>query len=171
MPAGSNPFAGSSNEQVGIVEQRHREAEPLLHAHRVRLDLVFVTSRQRDDLEHLVDALIRHTAEKISKGAKVVATRQVAVQRGGFDQSTDARQNLGPVVANLEAEYLHRTVGRRDEAERHSDRGRLTRAVGAEEAEELAAVDLEVEMVHRQPLAICLGQGDGTKCGLGAGHP
>ena len=40
-----------------------------------------------------------------------------------------------------------------------------------EEAEQLATVDLEGEMIDRQALAISLGQADGSKCGLAGAHP
>src|SRR4029434_10392981 len=44
---------------------------------------------------------------------------------------------------------------RRDQAGQHPDRGGLAAAVGAEQAEDLAAAHLEVEVLHRHdPLAL-----------------
>ena len=40
-----------------------------------------------------------------------------------------------------------RACRRPDQAEQHAQRGRFSRAVGAEEPEDLAAMDLEVERV------------------------
>ena len=43
-------------------------------------------------------------------------------------------------------------AGRRDEAGEHLDGGRLARAVGAEEAEDLAALHVEAHALHRLDL-------------------
>jgi len=74
-------------------------------------------------------------------------------------------------VPNFGAKDLNRSVGWSDKAERHPDRGRLAGSVGAEEAEQLAAIDLQVEVVDCQTLPVSLGEADGPECGLGAGHP
>ena len=53
-------------------------------------------------------------------------------------------------------------AGRVDERAEHLDRRRLAGAVGAEEAEDLAARDLEVDPAHGFDLAVALGEASST---------
>ena len=71
---------------------------------------------------------------------------------------------------NLLAEDLDRAAGRRDDAERHSDRRRLPRSVWPEKSEKLGLIDLEVEPVDRQPFAVGLGQRLSAKYRLRGAH-
>jgi hypothetical protein len=61
------------------------------------------------------------------------------------------------VRTNLLAEDLHRAAGRRDQTQCHPNRRGLARPVGAQEAEKLGALDLKVEVIDSESLAVRLG--------------
>ncbi len=69
------------------------------------------------------------------------------------------------VGGRLDAEHLGATGGRTDQIEQDAHRGRLARAVGPEEPEDLPLGDLEVELDDASVLAVGLGQAFGLDDG------
>ena len=81
------------DQKIGIVEQCDGKAQPLLHAQRVSPHTVAIAAFQRNDLEHLVDALVRNAPQHVSDDPEVVAARQVAIEGRRLDKSADPRQD------------------------------------------------------------------------------
>src|SRR6185369_12763819 len=65
----------------------------------------------------------------------------------------------------------HDSRARLDQAAEHLDRGGLARAIGAEEAVDLAIAHLEVDILHglEAPEALCEGPGADRHAAVGAG--
>src|SRR5207244_8583976 len=59
------------DQKIGIVEQCDGKAQPLLHAQRVSPHTVAIAAFQRNDLEHLVDALVRNAPQHVSDDLEV----------------------------------------------------------------------------------------------------
>src|SRR5438093_222129 len=69
-------------------------------------------------------------------------------------------------AAEPESSDLGGPGGRRDERAEEAQGGRFARAIGAEEAEDLALVHVEIDAVHRGEVAESLGQLLGADDGL-----
>ena len=50
-------------------------------------------------------------------------------------------------MVQVDARHLQRAAGGREQAAQHAERGRLAGAVGPEQAEDLAALDLEADVI------------------------
>lgn len=101
-----------------------------------------------DEAENVVDAFFqfrRGDPEDFSVEAQQLLGGEKFVIVGQLGQVADALAGDG--FANVDAEEFGRAAGGADEAEEDVHGGRLARAVGAEEAENLAAADREVEAV------------------------
>src|SRR5665647_100618 len=85
------------------------------------------------------------------------------------DYSKGNRQKVA-LIAALAAEELDVSAAGADEAEDDTDRRRLARSVGAEEAVDLSGGHLEVEPVEGSDRAKGLGQPLGADDGLGRAH-
>ena len=71
---------------------------------------------------------------------------------------TGAGVDLDRLAAGVEPEDAHLTLGGADQVERGPDQRGLARAIRADEAEHLAAPDLEVDSVKRLETAVALDQ-------------
>ena len=137
------------DEQIGIVDEGLGEADPLLHALRIGFDRAFARVFQFNQLQQPVNALVgfaarqaedfRIKAEQLLGGEKLVVVGQLR-------QVADALAGDG--LADVNAEQAGRAAGGRDKAEQDVHRGGLAGAVGAEEAEDFAGTDFEVEAVQ-----------------------
>ena len=126
-------------QQIGIVHERLRELDALLHAGRVGLDVAVARLAEADVVEHLVRALHRVDGRQAGELAAVgderhgvhagnvrVALRHVA------DARADLQRLLGDVQAR--ARVMRPSVGL-DEAEQRLEHRALAGAVGAEQAD------------------------------------
>ena len=103
--------------------------------------------------------------------AQVLATGHVAVEADAVGHVADAALDLERAARRVEPDDPGLPGGRLGQAEEHEDRRRLARAVLAEQAEDLAGADLEVEVVDRDEVAVALGQARESGCGCRpAGH-
>ena len=84
------------------------------------------------------------------------AQRRVEGEVAG--QEADPPPDLQAVRPAVETEQRRRPGGRLDQVEQQPHRRRLARAVRAEETEDLAARDLEIEIEEPVPLAVVLRQ-------------
>ena len=157
------------DQQVGVLEQRRGDAEPLLHPLRVRPEAVAGPLAETDLFEGRRDPLLRH-AGVTGEHAQVVARREERVQGRGLDHRSDPRQPLGR--AGRGAEHDGAAARRPHEAEEHAQGRRLAGAVRPEEAVDLAPPDAEREPVDREDLlAVALGEIAGLDHELVLGHP
>ena len=84
---------------------------------------------------------------------EVLGARQVLVHRGVLAGQADALAQGGGVADGVQARDADRAGVRAQQRGEHADRRRLARAVGAEQAEHRAGLDLEVDAVERADLA------------------
>jgi hypothetical protein len=82
----------------------------------------------------------------------------VPIERRFLEHQADRGAHLDRRFCDVEAGDARRAGARPHEGREHVHRGGLARAVRAEQAEELAWRDLEVEAVDRGELAVALGQ-------------
>ena len=98
---------------------------------------------------------------------------QVGVVLGGLQDDADPSLPLRPAVGGVLAEHEHFAGGAVAVALEDLDRGCLPRAVGPEQGEDLAAVDLQVDPGDRLDRAVPLVQtshGDRVGGTVGSGH-
>ena len=83
------------DQQLGIGQQAARDAEPLPHPHRVRLDAVARAVGEPDALDRLRDPCEAFASAGGRDDREVLATGQVPVEARLLDDRTDARERLG----------------------------------------------------------------------------
>ena len=152
-------------DQLGVVDQRLGQADPALHALGVLAELAVLGGAQADHVDQPVDPLGplgRRDLEQPAVEVERLLGVQELVEVRLLGQVADPLV-LGDVGRRL-VEDQRVALGREEQAEQELDRGRLARAVGPEQAEDLAPVDLEVERLERLDLraspevAVDLGQ-------------
>ena len=90
----------------------------------------------------------RRPAPMASNSARLARPGQVRVRRRPLDQRADLRQHLARPARGIgRPEHLHLARRGQHQAEQHPHRRGLARAVGAEEAVDVALADVEVEAV------------------------
>jgi hypothetical protein len=79
------------HDQLGILEQRGRDAESLLHAERIGREAIATAAGQVDRGERGIDAVGRHPGQS-RDDPEVVAARQVGVEGRPLDHGSGARE-------------------------------------------------------------------------------
>ena len=105
----------------------------------------------------------RGLAEAVETGrvAQVLATGQPAVEAHRVGQVADPALDQARLALRVEAHHPGLAARRLGQAEEHQDRRRLAGAVLAEQAEDLAPADDQVEVVDRGERPVALGQPTG----------
>ncbi len=137
-------------QQVGVVDQRARQAEPPLHAARQLARPGTGLRLQRGELEQARDALLHHRARQAEVAPvdeQVLGAGEVGVEAVELGDDADARLGLAHALRDRQAERLDRAGVGRDQTERHAQRRRLAGAVGADHAEALAGLDVQRQVV------------------------
>ena len=155
--SGSSPVVGSSrNSTCGRWMQPHGDVEPPLHAAGVGLDPPVARVGEAEALERLGDPLAQRGAGdpvELALDDEVLAAGRVAVDAvllaDDADRVADAHGLREHVVAG---DAGAAGVGARERGE-DPDGGGLAGAVGPEQAEDGAGLDLEVEPVERADVA------------------
>jgi hypothetical protein len=136
------------DQDVRILDQGVGDAEALKHAARVRLGEVIAAGGEPDLVEDLVDRRLclgaRDPVERRGV-AQVLAAGQVAVEADGVRQVADAPLDLERPAGRIQPDDagLALSVG---SARAASGSSSSCRAVLAEQPEDLAALDLEIEV-------------------------
>ena len=146
------------DQQLGIAEQRRRQAEPLPHAERVALHAPVLRAAS--------SSTSRSTSSTRASGSPVGAARACAggCGRSGPDGSRSPRapRRRATPAARARAYGWPNTSARPlvgfARPEQHPERRRLAGAVRAEEAGDGAGVELERELVDGGELAEALRQ-------------
>ena len=149
------------DQDGGLLDQRVGDAEALAHAAGVRLGLAVGGVLEADLVEQLVDPGLRDgpgDAVELGGVAQVLAAREAAVEPDVVGQVADLALDRERLAGRIQADDADDAAGRLGEAEQHEHGRRLARAVGPQEAEDLAGVDREVERVDRGEVAVLLGQ-------------
>ncbi len=149
------------------VQQAARDLQASPHSAGVRVREAAPPLPQPDHLHHLahaaVDELARHAVE-LGVQAQVLLGRQVPVERRLLEDQADVAADVVAFGEHVVSGHERRAAAGTHERAQHPDRRRLARSVGAQEAEDLAAGDLEVDAPHGLHLGVALGQpfdGDG----------
>ena len=159
MPGRVEPGGGLvEQQQLRLAQQRRGDAEPLPHAVRVPADAILGAVAQLDHLEHLLDARARVAAVEIGEQPQVLPAREVRVEPRPLDEAGDAVERSRADVERVAAEEASVSLGRPDQSEQHAQRRRLPRAVRPEVAEDVAALDRQVDVVDRDDLAVALDE-------------
>jgi hypothetical protein len=92
------------DEQLGVAEQRHRQAKPLAHAERIRLHPPSARGGQPDELQHLLDPG-RRDLRREPERPQVVAAGAAGEEVVGLEHRPDsASGTLELAVAAAEDE-------------------------------------------------------------------
>ena len=136
--------------RAGEWTSAKRQVEPALHAARVAADLAVRGLGEPDALEQLVAARaplrLRHALQRRLQ-THVIAAREQRVERRLLQRGADRRPHRGTLAQDVVAGHARRARGGRQQRGEHQHRGRLARAVGPEEAVDLAGRDLQVDPV------------------------
>ena len=163
-------------QQARVTEQGGGDAETLLHPERIGLDAVLGPLAQADELEELLDPRLRRPGPGRRQGAKVLSRRQVGVERRRLDERTDIEQAASIAASERPPENLDRARIGMDEPGEQPHRGRLARAIRAQEPVDHPGRDGQVEPGEGRPRAVALLQaarreresvGSGHGCPLG----
>ena len=149
-----------------IVEQGARDRELLLHALAERAGHLVPPIPQAEEPEIALDALGPDRGVQAVEPPEEIEVgdgRQLVVQARRLGQDADPRPDRIGLGADVEAIDRGRAFGRLDERREQPDGRRLARAVGAEQAEELASVDLEVDAADRPAVAESPPEVDGAQ--------
>src|SRR3989344_1982912 len=162
----------------GLVEQqdaravRHRagQGQALLPAarhgaHALVVAAFVVEGELLDQLGHPTGHVL--DAVELADELQVLAHRQVAVEAEVLGHVAQQRLDLGRLGGDVEAQAGAAPRGQWHEAAHHADGGCLARAVGAEEAVELAFLDGHVELVDDRLVTKGLGEVAHLDDGLG----
>jgi signal transduction histidine kinase len=136
------------DQQLGVLEEGGRYAEPLLHAQRVRREAIAGAVGELHHVETIGDALAR-CSHQSRQDAQVVPAGQVGVERRPFDERTDTGETLG--MPGRVTEHRCRSARGTDEAQQHAQGARLAGTIRPEEAIYLPAPHLERQPIDGDP--------------------
>src|SRR5213078_404381 len=138
------------HDQLGVVHQGLGQPGALQHALAELLEALAARAAQADLLDQLVGAPLagpgRHAEQPAGEIAQL-ADGEVVVEVGRLGEKADLAPR--PAAAERLAEQLRAAGGGADEAHQRADRGGLAGAVGADEAEDVAALDAERDAAQR----------------------
>jgi hypothetical protein len=144
------------NEDLGLAQERSRQAEALAHSEREPLDTSVANISETDLVEHLVGAGDRKTCGD-TQHAKVVARPAARMEARGLKYRSYVSEWIDKVPVPLASD--RRTTCRwLDEAEQHPQGGGLARAVRTEESGDAALGNLEAEVVDGDDISETFGQ-------------
>src|SRR6185437_7438946 len=143
-------------DQLGIADQRERHVEPpalpARELRRERLGLLL----QADERDRLVDVARLAVVAGVELQALAHGEARLGVRL--LQDGADAVPPRGVAGRGVDAEHAHLAGRPRTEALEDLDGRGLARAVGPEEGEDLAALDLEVDPRDGVDLAVALAQ-------------
>ena len=136
-----------------VVEQATGDVHLLALPGRERADPLQALVAHADRLDELVDAapaFLPRQAVELAEHPELLADREDAVARllAAGDHVHDPADLL-LVAGHVEAEDPGRAFARQQQRGQDLDEGRLARAVGTEQAEELAGGDVEIDVLER----------------------
>ncbi|MDY7555563.1 hypothetical protein RGU41_01600 [Cryobacterium sp. 10C3] len=151
-------------EQLGRVDQRLGDPEPLLHAAGVPADRGGHVGQSGESEKH-ADTFIQGAPvdrEEPADEPEEFLGGHPVVEAGHVGQEADPSADRVVDRRDVAAEDLHAAARRPGEAGQHPEQRRLAGSVRAEEPEDRAFLDLEVDVVERAVLAVGLGQAAGA---------
>ena len=149
------------DEQLRVVDQRVRQAQPLAHPARERLDVRVALVDEAHDLQQLPDhgaAPRRRHVVAAREEVEVLPDPQVVVDAVEVGHVADPAAHLDGVLGDGDPAHQRLPGGRGEQGGQDAHGGRLARAVGADEAVDLARADEEVDAGQRQLVVVALGE-------------
>ncbi len=138
------------------MDQRRGEVEAALHPARVGADAALGGGVEADPLEQVVGALAalggRDSLQRRLQADQLAAGHQ-RVERRFLQGDADRGAHRPRFAADVVAGDAGAAAGRQQQRGQHPHRGRLAGPVRAEEAEDFALLDLEVDPLHGEHLA------------------
>jgi hypothetical protein len=162
------------DQDLRLVDERAGDRQAALQAAGQRVDLVPGPVRELDEIEQRVGPLPDDPAGQAEVPAvdeQVLPDGQLDVEGVLLGDHAEPGPDRGPVPDRIEAEDGHLAVRRRRDAADHPHRRGLSRAVRPQEAERLAAVQVEIDPVYRREIPEPLGQAARTDEHFAVGHP
>jgi hypothetical protein len=143
-------------EQLGVADDSQRNVGSPALATGERADAGVALVAEAGELDGLVDSQRRRV--EAGEQGDGLAHGQVGVELGFLEHQADALPPTPGGLAGVDAQYVDLTCGSCAVALEDLDRGRLPRAVGTEEAEDLAGTDIEADAPHRVSPTVGLAQ-------------
>ena len=132
-----------------LVRQRLGDQQAALHAARQSHDLAVLLVPQGQLLEHLLDVgRIGRLAEQAAAEGDGVPHRLEGIRRQFLRHEADHRPHAAVVAPDVAAVDRHAPGRRVHDAAHDRDQRRLAGTVGPEQREDLAAADLQVDMLQ-----------------------
>ena len=152
--AGSRPGGRLVEEQdLGLVDERRREVQAALHPAGVALDAAVGGVLELDEREQLLARARRACARRARTAGPAGRAARARSGAGRGPASCSATPILLAravgVAGDVDAGDARAAGGDRQQRGEHPHGRRLAGAVGPEEAEDLAGVDVEVDAAHR----------------------
>ncbi|MNK90611.1 hypothetical protein D3C87_1106720 [compost metagenome] len=157
---GIDPGGGFvEQQQLGLVQQARRQRQPLLPSAGQRAGQLRGARLQAEVFQRAVHGLaaVGHGVDA-GHELEVLADRQVFPVGKALCHIADVALDLGGLLQDVEAQAGARARVRRQQPAHHADGGGLAAAVGAEEAEDLAARHLHGQVVDHVLVAEALVQ-------------
>src|ERR1700730_19256505 len=144
-----------------MVGQPAGQADPLLEAAGEGVDRLVAAIREVDQLEQVVDDnLASLPGLPVAGGVEVeiLANRELVVDAEEVGHVAEPAVNTLRFPAHVGAVDEGAAGGRLEKCGEDSQSGRLARAVGSDEAEDLSLRDAERDVVEGNPFSVQLGQ-------------
>jgi hypothetical protein len=143
-------------EEIGVVDERLRELDALLHTGRVRFDVPVARFPEADVVEHFVGTLHRvHGGQ--ARELPAIGDERHRIHAGdmsvAFRHVPEARPDLQRTLGDIQAEHRHAPLVRLDEPEQRLQHRALPGAVRAEQADG-AARELGGDALERLVLPV-----------------
>ncbi len=137
-------------EHPGVVQQPAGDLQPPLNAAGKGAYEGVPPVRQPDDVEKAFDALVADASRDVVEhgvGPQVLVGREPVVERGVLEHHADGLPHAFGLANDVEPGKLGSAPCRPEQGREHVDGRALAGAVGAEKAEDLARVDVEIDGV------------------------
>ena len=154
-------------QHVGRMNQAARDFEPAAHPARVSRDQIVGALGQPDHVQQAMSAfaaLAARQAEELAVDIDVLPSGEIEIRGERLRDDADILAHLARMTRDVEAGDERLAAARRYQRREHPHHGRLAGAVGAEQSEDLAATDLEVDLVDGGESAEALSQVFGLYC-------
>ena len=156
------------DQQCRVVDQRVGEAQALAHAARQRLDVRLALVGQPDDLEQLADhrrSAVGGDAVAAGEEVEVLPHAQVVVDAVEVGHVADAAPDLDRVGGHRDAGDVRLARGRSEQGGQDLHRRRLAGPVRADQPEDLAMADDEVQAGDGELVVVALHEAAGLDDG------
>ncbi len=137
------------------MDQRTRQGQLLLHPPGEILGLPLPEAAQPAERQELLDALLEglaHNAVDAGLEEHVLVNRQLRVQAEALRNIAEPALDLVRLLQHVVPRHTRRPRSRLQGSAKHPHGRRLPRTIGADQPEDLALQNGEVEVIHRHDI-------------------